>query len=166
MINRVAGTDTTKALITNIVKDFKSRRPLTSHVDYSIAVGKNSTLLTDENGDKFRNVSIIYLKGIQAAIGNKTGNILINRKPTFVPMLAAVQLVCDFLEKIQPKNLSKAEFVETDSYISYASDALSIIPDFSKVTDTLKLEGKTVKRNVTGSNSVSSGECFEEYKTL
>lgn len=166
MINKVAGTDTTKALITNIVKDFKLRRPLTSHVDYSITVGKNSTLLTDENGNNFRNVSIIYLKGIQAAIGNKTGNILIGKKPAFMSIQAAAQKVCDFLEKIQPKNLSKAEPIETYSHILNTPGELNLTPDVSKVTETLKLKGETVKRDITGANGCYSGECFNEYKIL
>lgn len=166
MIKKVAGSVTTKLLITNIVKDFHLRKPLTKHVDYSVIVGKNSTLLTDENDDTPRNVSIVYLKGIQAAIGNKTGDILIKRKPLLMSVNKAVQKIYGFLEEIQPKKLSEASVIDTDSYISHNEGSLKLTPDFSKISETLELNGVKIKRNITGSNNAWSYECFEEYKTL
>lgn len=166
MIRKIAGTEQTKSLITNIVSDLHSKRPLTKHVDYSITVNKDSTLLTDENGDFFRNVSIIYLKGIQAAIGNKTGNILINQKPLLISTEEVIKKICGFLEKIQPQNLKRANVINETSDTITEANSLGLTPDFSKVTQDLKSDGLKVRRTITGSNNTWSGECFEEYKTL
>lgn len=166
MIRKIAGTEQTRSLITNIIGDFHSKRPLTKHVDYSITMNRNSTLLTDENGDTFRNVSIIYLKGIQAAIGNKTGNILINQKPLLVSTEEAIKRICVFLEKIQPQNLKKASIINEASDTIPEVNSLGLTPDFTKVTQDLKSDGLKVRRTITGSNNTWSGERFEEYKTL
>ncbi len=158
MIKRIVGSSSTKALINNVVGVFNSSKLAARHVDYSVSVGKNSVLFTDEDDSTFRNVSLIYLKGIQAAIGNKTGNILISKKPWLMSAKRALQKISNFLEKIQPENISKAELIKTETS--------KCVPDFDKISQTLELNGTKIKIDITGSNTIGLGECFEPYKTL
>lgn len=162
----IEGTERTRTLITNIARDFHSKKPSTRHVDYSIKTGWNSELLTDEQGDVFRNVSIIYLPGINAAIGNKTGNMLIG-KPWFMSIKKAVRKICDFLEKIQPEKLSTAKVVESESSYTWHNPMTSgPTPDFSKFVEILDVNGTKVQRTITGNNHLWSSDCLDAYKTL
>lgn len=160
---RIEGTERTRALIGNIVKDLHSKRPQENHVDYIISTGVLSELRTSEQGDKFRNVSIIDLGRIHAVIGNKTGNILMS-KPLLMTKNGAVKRICIFLEAIQPERLDSAKIthVETDSFRGKDGPAY----DRSSVSHTFQIGWEKIKRTIAACNNMWSGECCDAYKTL
>ena len=122
---RINGTDATKRFITSITKDFQKDKPNMSHIDYTACLQnkhRNSTLLTDENRGVLRNVSLLYVntsrffRGIRAAIGNNTGNMIIHQKPFFMSKETAVKHVVKFLEKLQPETAAKPQKVSSKLY--------------------------------------------------
>lgn len=165
-ITKINGTERTKKLIGNIVTDFQKRKPIQNHVDYFATLNQGnerSQLLTDENSGALRNVSILYLKvageRIQAAIGNKTGNILIEQKPPFMSLKEAKTRILSFLEKIQPEKIAKSKEIVSKT------ENLSDI-GFTKSTLDTTIGDFEIHEEIRGSNSACSGESFEEYKTL
>ncbi len=158
---KINGTTQIKTLIRNIVTDLNNVKVTNSHVDYSIALAKNNktkcSLLTDKNGDNLRNVSILNVNRIRAAIGNNTGNILINYKPFFMSTKKAVSKICKFLELIQntPKKCIKPYKVEfNEANFSLRKKQY----DFN--------EKNKLVTEITGSDSTKTWECFEEYIKL
>lgn len=169
MIRRIDGNETTKKLIGNIINDFRQERPSNSHVDYDIYLknGLNhATLLTDENAGNFRNVSILYFNGIMAAIGNKTGNILIQQKPRFISENKVLQKICDFLSLIQPENLKNAKKIERFKELYNNKEELGLTPDFISIKQNFQINKTRITKSITGDNNRSSIECVDEYKTL
>jgi len=169
---RINGTETTRNLVKSIVKDFKKNKPSMSHVDYSVSLRDKrhiSSLSTDENNGVIRNVSILYVnipkhfQGIHAAIGNKTGNILIHQKPFFMSSKKALKKILTFLSELQPENQTKP--VKVSSNIKHFGPIEAKSSSNYHVM-TSEFKNSTLKKNIGGSNSTVTVEVFEPYKTL
>lgn len=166
MMKLVVGTDETKELIENIVRNFQALKPNTLHVDYSVTVLKNkASLVTEENSGIMRNVSIIKIKGLHLAIGNKSGDLIIRKKPFLMSENKVLKKVTDFLMKIQPENLAKSKKIEKDVFSDY-SIFEEKQAEFSKIKHTFYLGRERIQRVIGGSNVQGMDECVQDYKFL
>lgn len=163
---RINGTETTRRLIGNTVNELRKGRPNSRHVDYVVSLSKNrrnSELLTSENDGIMRNVSILYINDssffnrIEAAIGNKTGNVLIGEKPFFMSAKRAFKKVQEFLAQLQPENLAKAEKIKSEQKVYKSFITLKTSADFGRfrLTQTTK-----------GSDAIKPFEQYIPFRTL
>lgn len=164
MFKPIEGTEDTQELIKNIINNLRAQKPPTQHVDYTISIGKKISLTTEENGEILRNVSIIKLKGLHVAIGNRTGDILVRKKPWLMSDGRILQKITDFLEKINPKMLSIAKRIEKDSFAD--SSFFGPKPGHIRITQTFQIGRTKIQQTILGSNSEATSEFIEEYKTL
>lgn len=90
--------------ITRIInKTLSSKKINYSHYDYAVDIFSNgrhkAQLITDENNNKLRNISLVFLNTkkafgfVKAAIGNKTGNIAVVHKPWWMKLKTAEKKV-------------------------------------------------------------------------
>lgn len=95
---------------------------------------------------------------IEAAIGNKTGNILIDKKPKFMSIETACSKISEFLEQLQPENIAKAKKIvpKTENYNF----------DFAESNLDALFDGFRIHESINGYDGGSSKECFEAYKSL
>lgn len=115
MIGKIMGSGVSKTMIKNVISDIQTRRPASRFVDYSVELteGKRvSKLYTNDDEGKLRNYSRILLGKIIADIGNKSGRIAIQKKPLLMSCKKAAKKVEEFLEKIQPQKLFKANDIK------------------------------------------------------
>lgn len=164
MPKTIEGTEETQELIINIINNLRAQKPLTKHVDYIITVGKNSSLHTEENDGILRNVSIIKLDGLYVAIGNKTGDLLVRKKPWLMSSGKVLKKVTRFLKMVQPERLALAKKVDMSSFAD--SSLFSAAPECSRITRTYKNGFTKIQRTINGTNSDATPEFVEEYKTL
>ena len=163
-MTRIEGTPRTRALIGAIVRDLHAKRPATSHVNYNISIPRKGELITFEEGKDFRNVSIILLGEIRAAIGNKTGNLLLEEKSRFMTEKKALRKVVDFLETINPARRSNPKLTSTQ--IQFDQGKLKTAHFSSMDEEQFKIGEKTMIRTITGTNNLHYTEADETYKTL
>jgi len=113
MITRIQGTETTKKMVINAVESMRKIRPDARHIDYEVLLNNKrgySSLSTFEDNKQLRNISQISISnsqlfsGIKAVIGNKTGNVDIERVPLFMSVKKATRKINSFLELLQPEN--------------------------------------------------------------
>jgi len=169
---RVNGTVGTRKMIKNISNQLHKQRPNRADIDYSITLSNKhhtSSLTTGEGlysenyTQAFRNISLLYVNssklsnGIHAAIGNKTGNILIHDKPFFMSTKKAVKKIQEFLAQLQPENLGKPQKVST---------ATSNYSDYIKTKSSQEFKNFKIEKIIEGSNSSHSGEILESYIKL
>jgi len=168
MITRINGTETTKKFIKAIVGDLQKKKPVKQYlssdfyIDYSTKKGF-STLCTDENSGVMRNISLLRINynktfnKVEATIGNKTGNILIEDKPFYMTQKKALKLVMNFLENLQPENLAnpKSASFKTKKF-SNSMDTIAHTT-FDDAVHAVKIDS---------SNSRSSFEVSKVYKNL
>lgn len=164
MFKAIEGTEDTQELIKNIINNLRAQKPPTQHVDYTISIGKKISLTTEENDGICRNVSIIKLKGLHVAIGNKTGDLLVRKKPWLMSQSTILQKVTKFLEEIQPERLSTASKIDKDSFAD--SSFFGPKPKHIRITQTFQIGRTKIEQTILGSDSEAPGEFIEEYKTL
>lgn len=170
MIKRIEGNETTKKLITDILKVAQKNRPPMKHVDYSVSlIDKHNTseLHTDENNGILRNISIINInplypirKSIKAAIGNQTGNILLEEKPLFMSTKKTLKKIQEFLTNLQLANRNRLMSITQDANDYGSPETMKVI----KTTE--KYKNFDIINKIDASNYQHSSEVFEPYKTL
>lgn len=118
-----------KQAINTIAKKLDSSCKCNQHHDYTLNLySKNklkAQLVTDKNADGFRNVSllrinpnsILGLKRIFVAIGNKTGNIIINDKPFLMRAKTVLKKAKSTLEAMH-KEINTTTQIEHSNAIS------------------------------------------------
>lgn len=164
MLKSIEGTEETQELIEKVINNLRAQKPLTKHVDYIITVGKHSSLHTEENDGILRNVSIIKSKGLYVAIGNKTGDLLVRKKPWLMTKGRVLKKVTDLLKMIQPERLATSKKIDVNSFAD--SSLFSSAPELSRSTQTYKMGFTKIQRTINGTNSEATPEFIEEYKTL
>ena len=164
MLKHIEGTEKTQELITEIIKNFMAQKPSTKHVDYEITIGKKKSLQTEENNSILRNVSIVKLGRLHVAIGNKTGDLLVIKKPFWITKNGILRKITKFLQKIQPESLINAKKIEKDSYAD--SSIFTSAPEQTRNSITYTVKRTKIKKTVIGSNADGRDEFIEEFKTL
>ena len=168
MIPRVKGTDITKKAIVSIVKDLQKNKPTQKHVDYLISLkskSRNVELVTDENKGELRNISILRINAskafssIRAAIGNTTGDLLLEERPFFMSTKKALKKIEEALTQLQPENRINPQKVsaKTPRYNSQSYNRFETKEHFEKFD---------IVSRTDGSDSTESFEFFDPYKVL
>jgi hypothetical protein len=148
-MQRIEGVEGARVLINGVVDGLYSCRLPKRHVRYEIRTNNRFKLLTDEQGDTFRNVSIIDLNQRRdVVIGNRTGNMLV---PDALLPAKTINQVLQFLEMIQPGKL--ADLINSSK------------PYPNRVVDTFRVDGEEITRTIIGSDGYS-WEIVPEYITL
>lgn len=153
---RIAGTSATRELIKPIIVGLQSRRPSTRYVGYSISEQGGLKLLTHEMDGVPRNISVVYSDeaGIDALIGNTTGNMIITLRNWGINIADATQKVRAFLQMVQPEKLSKANAIN------------GITLQGNRSSQHFSIDGRLVHVGVDSSDVVQVHECWPEYMTL
>lgn len=171
MIKRIEGTETTRTLIQNILARIQKDKPQMSHIDYKVKLEKKVTdtaeLSTYENEGVLRNVSLIdinplfpFSKNIKAAIGNKTGNILLEEKPFFMSTKKALKKIEQFLTNLQLKSRLGFKGLDKDVNDFGRPEQMKVI----KLKE--KYKNFDVTSTVDASNSRYSAEASDVYQAL
>lgn len=165
----ILATAERQKLIQNIASDLHNQKPKGKYVDYFYtlkAEKRGASLTTDESENAFRRVSILHINysnilfnGIEATIGNTTGNIASLKKPLFMSTKKALRKIDEFLRKLQPENLKKAKSIEKNPD-NIESEVYS---DIKEVAD---FESYKITKHFIGSDSGSRRESNQLYKTL
>lgn len=114
-----------------------------------------------------RNVSLIninplfpFSKNIKAAIGNKTGNILLEEKPFFMSTKKAFKKIEEFLTNLQLKSRIGFKGLEKDANDFGRPEQMKVI----KVKE--KYKKFDITSTIDASNSKYSAEASDVYQTL
>lgn len=186
MITTIKGTDHRRKMMASILNDLHAKKPKDKPADYTLRLFKDNfaysdaSLITQETSEgKFRNVSILRVNGIEAAIGNRTGNISFNIEGKGKEYLKAVKKatkdILAFLEALQPKNRIKPKDTSNNTYTHFDFKKSTTDEKFQKIklnptingapnftTEEYRIEEEIKSSNYNG----IFGEVCKEYDTL
>lgn len=154
MIRRIAGTERIQGLIRNIISDFNSRKAPMKWTSYQIK-SEDADLYMHEFNGVLGNATVLSLKKIVAAIGNRTNRILIHKKPWFMPKNEVLKIIDNTLESLQPQKLTNLMGLKYD-----------ISGQLSESTQEFEVNGAKFIRIVRGDENRHFNENFRPYKKL